>query len=337
MSIGNTVSCAAAQDLVDICLELDILSTKTLTELGWDRSWSNSPDSRLPESVLISLWQEIDKHDKGRCLGLRIGQTINPNAKGLLASWVSQCSNLGEALEVFTNNLVLMNASENITVHRQDSLVSLTFNIGSKQQYPTIAIERSMSAVMAWAYSLTGNELTIEKAEFSFPEPDYAHQFKQIFGHSIRFNASSNRISIKAQALELPIVSSNSLVKGIIQSKASELLSDIQGTSSTQEKVKKRIEERIKSSEPVSAELISASLGMSRQTLYRKLKEESSDFKTLFDQIRKEEAAKQLDRGVSLSSLSLHLGFKETSGFYKAYKRWFGHSPKAVSRDQTKN
>lgn len=74
--------------------------------------------------------------------------------------------------------------------------------------------------------------------------------------------------------------------------------------------------------------VIADQLHMSRQTLYKRLKEENQTFAALLDQARREQALVYLrDRRQSLTDVAHQLGFSELSAFSRAFKRWMGQSP----------
>jgi AraC-like DNA-binding protein len=76
------------------------------------------------------------------------------------------------------------------------------------------------------------------------------------------------------------------------------------------------------------AAVIADQLNMSRQTLYKRLKEENQTFAALLDQVRREQALSYLqDPDHSLTEMAQRLGFSELSAFSRAFKRWMGQSP----------
>jgi AraC-like DNA-binding protein len=324
----NTVSRAAARDLVETCKKRGLISNQRLRQLGWDCPKDHDAASRIPETILIDLWLTIASHDKEQGLGLIVGQTINPEAKGLLASWISQSKNLREALAIFRKNIALMNPSESWELTETNNTATLTFHIKKGRGYPDIAIERSMSAMVTWAQVLSGQSFEIKGAHFSFAAPSYVDKFHAIFGRNISFGCSENQLTMDSGILDLPVVSNNPFLKELIQSKAKQNLAEIQGTLSLQNKVRRLLSDALKAGEGLNISDVSQALAMSRQTLYRQLKEEQIDFQSIQDQVRKDEALKRLKRGQSITNISLGLGYKDTSSFYKAFKRWFGASPK---------
>jgi AraC-like DNA-binding protein len=76
------------------------------------------------------------------------------------------------------------------------------------------------------------------------------------------------------------------------------------------------------------AALIAAELNISRQTLYKRLKQENQTFAALLDEVRREQALAYVnDPSHSLTEVAQRLGFSELSAFSRAFKRWMGQSP----------
>lgn len=80
-----------------------------------------------------------------------------------------------------------------------------------------------------------------------------------------------------------------------------------------------------------SIDRVAHSLGLSRQTLYRRLKAEGVTFEALLDELRHRTALKLLrDDHLSVKQASWRLGFSEPAAFSRAFKRWTGTSPGAM-------
>ena len=329
----GTVSSAACRDLVATCRSLGLMSQRQLDALGLNDPESVDPNIRIPESTLVALWQALEAAGKGPGIGLKIGQTINPAAKGLLASWVSQASNLREALTIFIQNIALMNPSESWTFTEHAGTCLLTFRLDQNKGYPDIAIERSMSAMTAWARALSNHNFPIREVGFIFPEPEHSEPFKSIFCEQLVFNADENYVRFDAALLSLPIVSSSELLKILIEKQARQSLTALQKSTPIEQKVQTHIRERFASGKAVTISTVCSDLAMSRQTLYRQLKQQETDFQSLVEAVRKREALALIQAGIDSSAISLSLGYKDTSSFYKAFKRWFGITPKAYSAE----
>jgi AraC-like DNA-binding protein len=336
-----TVSASSALDLLDSCHTLGIDCQELA---GIKREALLDPEARISESHIIALWHEMAAHSALPHFALLVGQQINPAAKGLLASWVSQCDSLGEALKVFMDNISLMSPSEHWQLNQQGHETTLAFTIND--QYPINAIERSMSALVTWGRALTAQPqiqhqsqiqpqsqtFTLSNAQFCFEKPGHHQHYPPIFGDNLEFNSHQNALVFDSNLLSLPINSHNEFLKGVMEQKALHTLKVLQSDAALSEKIKAIIQKNLKSHKATIDE-VSRELNMSRQTLYRKLKSENTDFKTLINEVRKSTALELLAAPNStILSTSLELGFKETSSFYKAFKRWYGKSLSEYSK-----
>lgn len=84
---------------------------------------------------------------------------------------------------------------------------------------------------------------------------------------------------------------------------------------------------------PVRIDEVARALGYGRQTLYRRLKAEGVTFEQILDRLRRRLATRFLRDGRSVKETAYRLGFSDPAAFSRAFKRWTGKSPSAVSRD----
>ena len=155
------------------------------------------------------------------------------------------------------------------------------------------------------------------------PEPLY----RDIFGPSVRFNASEASLALPRNILEQPISSENidilvaneptleSLVRSIRQDNLSARLS-------------LAILDRLPSGQILTQDEAASSQNMSLRTLQRRLEEEGLSFRVLVDQTRANRAESLLaDDRYALSEIAYQCGFSEQASFSRAFKRWFGTTP----------
>lgn len=338
---NSTVSSAAILDVVQTALSLDLLTEADLRDIGLEMAVLKDTSLRLDESLLITLWCWLENNGNRSELGVLIGEQVNPAAKGLLASWVSQASNLTEALSLFTENIALMNASEQWLMTLCDDQCVLTFSHSnpdccvkegiSASNYPNMATERSMVGLISWARYLSGHDLPLTRVTFSYPEPAHLEVLKQHLGETLLFQQETNTLVFDKRFLELPVVSSNAFLKQLLAEKAQKIKASLNSQMSTVEQVKECIRQLYENEQALTVTSVCSILNVSRQTLYRQLKHEHTSFTELNDHFKKETALSLLEEGAhNIVAISLMLGFKETSSFYKAFKRWYGKLPTEI-------
>jgi AraC-like DNA-binding protein len=99
--------------------------------------------------------------------------------------------------------------------------------------------------------------------------------------------------------------------------------------------LRREVETRMESllaSGTVRIDAVARDLGLSRQTLYRRLKAEGFTFEQLLDGLRRRLARRFLREGLSVKEAAYRLGFSDPAAFSRAYKRWTGNSPTAGGR-----
>ncbi|UGA53673.1 AraC family transcriptional regulator [Vibrio sp. VB16] len=321
------VSVASAINLVDECD--NFCSAKERERCPCDDLYTLDVEAYISESIIIDIWNRLDKLHPDRDIGLTLGKRVNPRAKGILTSWASQACSVGESLNIFINNISLMNASEYWDLKIEGRLCYLTYAITKTKDYPVMAIERSISELLCWVRSLSRHPFILESATFSFDKPKNIEKYEELFGVSLSFGSSSNSLVFPLELLDLPIESGSVLLKGIMEHKALETIDRLSGQATYEVQVKKILEESFDSGEGVpSAVQVASKMYVSRQTLFRRLQSEGTNYTGIVNLFRKYRVKKLLNStGLSISEVSYRLGFKDVSSFYKAYRRWFGNTP----------
>ena len=81
---------------------------------------------------------------------------------------------------------------------------------------------------------------------------------------------------------------------------------------------------------PVRIDAVARELGLSRQTLYRRLKDEGVTFEAVLDRVRRRLAIRYVrEQGMAVKEAAWRLGFSDPAAFSRAFKRWTGSSPGA--------
>ena len=274
-------------------------------------------EERLPEDWLIQLWQRVDQVLYPN-IGLEVGSTVTPSAAGLLANWVSNCTTLGEALALFINNINLLNRSEHWDINYSDDEVIFTFTFLNQALYPHIAIDRSMSAMLAWAGYFCKQAIEPVRASFQYPQPSNVEVIKSCFGESIIFSAANNSVIIKREVLSREIQGNNPYVKSLLEQRAKKVQA-VASANTWEEKTLGLLNRKL--SQYSYIEAVCDELHISRSSLYRQLKSEGTSFSLLLKAVRCQQHQYAVEQQMSVQELCGLLGYKDISTYYKAKKR----------------
>lgn len=167
--------------------------------------------------------------------------------------------------------------------------------------------------------------------EVTFPPPPHMDQYPDLFRVPVQFNASRNALQIDPSwnSPETQFEPGNEYAFGIFARHADEMLAKLQADTSIRAQIEARILPRMHEGS-ISMDKVASDIAMSRQTLYRRLKDEGITFAEIHDDLRQRMAMEYLDgKKVSVNETAYLLGFSEASSFVRAFKRWTGFSPTA--------
>lgn len=171
------------------------------------------------------------------------------------------------------------------------------------------------------------------RIEMTHAKPAHAGQLEQLLQCPITFGCTRNAMQIAPEWLLRPFENTSRYVFGIFADKADALLKDLARDDSIRARVEAGLMPGLHKGE-VSIDAIASELGMSRATLYRRLKQEGTTFAEVADELRCRMASDYLSaRKVSVNEAAYLVGFSEASSFVRAFRRWTGQTP-AEYRDQ---
>lgn len=192
-----------------------------------------------------------------------------------------------------------------------------------------IGLEASFARFISeFRRSFPGRTFALEM-EVTYAPPPHVGEYPALFQIPVRFNAQRNALRIDPVwvSKDTEFEPGNSYVFGVFTRHADALLEQL----GAQDTLRARIEAHILPDlhqGSLSMDKVARDLGMSRQTLYRRLKEEGITFAEIHDDLRQRMARDYLTaRKVSVNETAYLLGFSEASSFVRAFKRWTGQSP----------
>ena len=169
-------------------------------------------------------------------------------------------------------------------------------------------------------------------ADFVQSAPAYAAEVERVMAAPVRFAAGRDALRIDAALLETRVAASSRYVFGVLTKRADALLAELDAGRTLRADVEKRILPILHTGE-TRVDTIAADLGMSRQTLFHRLKAEGASFAEISENLRRRLALDYLAAGrTSIAETAYLVGFSETAAFSRAFKRWTGSSPRAWMR-----
>jgi AraC-like DNA-binding protein len=162
------------------------------------------------------------------------------------------------------------------------------------------------------------------------PDPGYASEYERILGAPVAFEAGENAMLLEKRFLHHPIALHPRYVFGILSEHAEALLRSLQSAGTARAEVEALLMPVLHTGE-ASVEAVAERIGISRQTLYRRLRAEGVTFEKVLDELRHKLALHYLGgEKVSVNETAYLVGFSDPAAFSRAFKRWTGRTPREL-------
>lgn len=336
MSLPNSPSATASQ-LLDLYLSLQgfgLVGRADLQVLGIELEQLRNLEMRVPVRWAVHLWERAASRGAPPEIGLLVGQRRGLHTRGPVAHLAAQSATLGEAVELFRRYIPVMSEGESLRVEALGTRIRVHFLFHAPLLGHAVACEHSLSSALCWARQLTAVRLVPQAVGFRHAPLAAPAIYRQVFGVAARFGEDADYLELLASDLQLPVPSANDYLKGLMQQRVSAMQAQLPAQHSLRARVLQQIEHGLPSGE-LSVAGVARRLGISRQTLHRHLRAEQCSFSGLLAEVRRNYALQRLAQpGCRVEQLSRELGFAEPSAFYKAFKGWFGVSPRAYQVDR---
>lgn len=190
-----------------------------------------------------------------------------------------------------------------------------------------LAIEDILTNIVTTCRWVLGQPLPITKLRCNYPAPPHAARYQEIFQCPIEFDAPATQLFFDAAILDQPLPQS-SPQSAILYKKLCEEQSIARNQGDIAWKLWQIIVED--PAHPPSLYDAAQQLHCSSRTLSRKLLAQGWQYQQLIDQVREIHARRFLsDPTLSITRIGQQLGYADSSGFHRAFKKWTGLSPRA--------
>ncbi|SHO58937.1 AraC-like transcriptional regulator QhpR [Vibrio quintilis] len=260
--------------------------------------------------------------------GLHYGKQFQPQSLGLIG-YIGLCSaTLEEALR---------NVASAFHWHQHDTFVQLAdmkdcWRFDYQIRHGAIIYRRqdaelTLGMIMNLIRSATGIKWAPREVHFEHPRPEQWHDHCKVFDAPVYFDQPYNSLIIPKADVMRPMPNHDPMLLSVML----DALQHLNTTSYRQnivEQTRAQIQISLIHGEP-DLEATADQLGMSRWSLQRRLQQENITFSRLVDHVRCELATHYLkQQKLPISEMGMLLGYSETSAFSRAFKRWFGVSPR---------
>lgn len=310
----------------DLIRELGGIPEELAERAGIDPLAFDDPDFPVPLSAGVEFLELAAATCACENLGLRLSQRQNLSLLGPLWPLAQSSTTIGEMLDDLANLFVLHTTGLHLTLERVAQGLVLNYDTASGMDAsPRHTVELGIGIVIGTVRQIHPGWLP-RNVSFRHSAPEALATHYQVLGPRILFNSDRNAIFLETAILNLPFGSGDSETHRILRARLSQQRKTIPGGT------RARVEALIRTLLPVTScdlDVAARSLRLSSRTLQRMLAKDGSSFAELMDAVRADLARHYLGQSkLSIGEVASILGFSETSALTRAFRRWYGTTPR---------
>ncbi len=328
------VSASITQGFLLGAMRLGLDPRDILKNVGLDIEVLEDVDSVVPFEKHMAISRLISTHQPRSNCFLHVGKHFVPKRYGLLGHVMQRAATLEQALIDFNRFQHLTN---NICVRKMSRVpegIRLTVETHpTVQKHPEfLAVaarhEAPLSVPLALARYLAGKRITPIRVSFRHMPMGDRSEHDDYFGVPVQFGMQSDEMIFSQESLDTPLPEANS---SKYRSALDLVLAHVDPTADlllVGATLRQRLLHSLDQAVPKMSAMARA-MGMSARTLQRRLEGEGTSFERVLDDVRRDLAVQHLvNPSISSYEIAGLVGFTEPSPFFRAFRRWFGCTPK---------
>jgi len=330
--MAESVSAGFARGLVDLAAARGADRKGMLAQAGITSRDLDDVDNRIPFARYKALMQAAKRLSGDMGLALHYGAVD--------ISQVSIVGLIGQASETMVEAFVQLNRYVRLVVdvetehqdrfrlERDHDALWIVDTRRRPNAFPELGESAFSQLVSPMRRQGVGGAL--KAVHFTHDEPPYRAEYDETFAAPVLFGQPRNALKVEPILLTMKIGLLPRYVFGVLAARADALLLALDDPSSTRGQVERLLMPILHKGE-VSMQAVAKALGVSRPTLFRRLKAEGVTFAEVLDQLRRNLAMSYLGgRKVSIKEIAYLVGFSDPATFSRAFRRWTGASPTAM-------
>lgn len=325
-----TVSAGLARGLVNLAVSKGADRATLLACAAITEETLADQDNRVPFANYVSLMRAGKELANDPALALHYGETSN-------FAEVSIVGLIGNASETMAESLQQLNRYGRLAVEFDGGPNRFTMDpcpdgvwIVDTRGNPNgfSELTESTFARMICGPRAFGVMQLAKAVQVTHSRPEYAQDVARVFGAPIAYDAPRNAILIDYKWSKYRLNLQPRYAFGVLSRHGDQLLKELEASKSVRGKVEALLMPVLHKGD-ASMDTIAEKIAMSRQTLFRRLKEEGTSFEKVLDELRHKLALDYLGtKKVSVNETAYLVGFSDPAAFSRAFRRWTGMPPR---------
>ncbi len=284
------------------------------------------PCVRLSYAQVDQLRAKAEKLCGDEAFGLRSAKVYLPSQLGALGyAWQASLT-LRKAFQRLERFVRVVNSKAKVHIEDRDDCMVVTLEVNVDSQCAFVRDDGALALITRMCRLVSGDHFRLHTVNFKRSAPQDIKPYFEFFGCQLNFDQEDNQLLIPLSLADETLVGANPELALLNDQVITRRLARID-----RDDIVARVQAALMDLLPdgnISDDAVADALYMSVRTMHRKLTEADNNFRTLLVEMRRNLAEHYiLDNSLTLTEISLLLGFSEPSSFSRAFKSWTGTAP----------
>ena len=295
----------------------------------------SNPKLRVPLVKYAALGSGIVRllDDEGR------GMLVRPMKRGTMATIYRACfsaENVEQSLATWAEACNAMAHAISFELQSESDTIAMVMECEKNPQVAGNTVANTqLVGIHRFHCWLAKEHIPVVQVEYRKPEPAHAFEYHFAFyGAPVLFNRQRDAITFDRKYLNLEIHRERAEIAQWVLQPISQSITQRRLSTSPSVKVRRLIENKLhQDGTPMMLEEAAEHMGLTPQTLRRRLKKNGMSFHQIKEDTRRDMAINLLSAGkLRVEEVAFRAGFSEASTFCRAFKNWTGMTPLAYRR-----
>lgn len=330
----KTVSSTYIHHLYEACVGQGANPSALLAYIPGGLEKLKTKHARFPTQCVFDILSYSAKSLNMPDIGLRTGKSLRPSAFGDVGHAILLCESLRQVILINRRYQALTQQIGRSNLKIMEGKAWLLWECGSSDpQYYRHITEAVMANHVQFGRWLSWvHNKKIEAVYFRHKQPSYVEEYVKLFECPVYFDHKNDAMVFEVSAIDLPLPQPNAKMLKDVCARLDIALGDLNSKHNYKDKLGQYIASVLAEGTP-TLEVAAKNFALSGRSLRRKLQQESTSFRDVLEKTRQEICQRMiLDETHSFAEISSLLGYSEQSAFNRAFKTWYGQSPKAYAQ-----
>tara|TARA_B100000446_G_scaffold180218_1_gene196094 strand:- start:3512 stop:4507 length:996 start_codon:yes stop_codon:yes gene_type:complete len=325
--MSGTINITSLYGYLDLLQDYSVDALALLDECGIDYQQLLSQQGSIQSAQLYKLLHTTAEKTGDPFIGLKLSEKQSHNILGLVGILMEKSPNVRAAILNGIQYFKLHGQGIHLELEEHGDRALYKFQIIDRFEQVQTTVDMAIRNSCNIVRILTGRYDAIDAVYLKRSNPEASNQFRKLMGVPVTFNHELNALIYNRKLLDIPLPGYSDLLYAELLGRVERLYKEIPQTIT--EQVKASVHDSLPSGQ-CSIDTTAKKLGLSRQQLQLRLKNEGNNYKDITEQVRKTIAKERLlNSDISITNLSVLLGYSDQTAFGRAFQRWYGMRPRS--------